>query len=170
MKKRARNCGLSSRTEKLFGQQSGLELCAMFAYIRSATRLASRVRHQSFTSAAGSKSRLRPLPIALGALAGSSLTAFYFMNAVDYHPAALSTEEELLHHDKAIKDVEELLIVKELRARDDVITREAYGHLKGAAKLHNLTATVSFVILKLGFFTDNSRSIRSGTHFFFFFF
>ncbi|KAG2183305.1 hypothetical protein INT43_006310, partial [Umbelopsis isabellina] len=135
----------------------------------SATRIANRVRYQSFTSAAGSKSRLRPLPIALGALAGSSLTAFYFMNAVDYHPAALSTEEELLHHEKATKDVEELPIVKELRARDDVIIREAYGHLKGAAKLHNLTATTlrgkdKVVISPLVFYTNERKEVTIVVH------
>ena len=117
----------------------------MFAFKRSAIRAVAVLNSsRAFASASSPKSRLRPLPIALGAtLAGSSLTAFYFMNTVDYHPVALTTEEELSHREIYLKELEELAIVKEMRARKDALVFEAYGHLKGISKLHNLTASVS---------------------------
>lgn len=120
----------------------------MFAFKRSASRAVAVLNSsRAFASASSPKSRLRPLPIALGAtLAGSSLTAFYFMNTVDYHPVALTTEEELSHREVYLKELEELAIVKEMRARNDAVVFEAYGHLKGPSKLHNLTASVSLYI------------------------
>jgi hypothetical protein len=117
----------------------------MFAFKRSANRAVTLLKSRAFTSASSPKSRIRPLPVALGALAGSSLTAYYYMNTVDYHPVALTSDEELSHRDQAIKDVEELAVVKEMRARSDAVFFEAYGHLKGTAKLHNLTATVRVI-------------------------
>jgi hypothetical protein len=68
------------------------------------------------------------------------------MNAVEYHAVALTSEEENSYRDQAIKDVEDLAVVKELRSRKDAVVFEAYGHLKGISKLHNLTATVSICI------------------------
>ncbi|CAO3658336.1 unnamed protein product [Umbelopsis vinacea] len=65
----------------------------MFAFKRSANRAVTLLNSRAFTSASSPKSRIRPLPVALGALAGSSLTAYYYMNTVDYHPVALTSDE-----------------------------------------------------------------------------
>jgi hypothetical protein len=117
----------------------------MFAFKRSASRAVSVLNSsRAFASASSPKSRLRPLPIALGALAGSSLTAAYYMNTVEYHAVALTSEEDSVHQDAAVKELEELAVVKEMRARNDIFVYEAYGHLKGSSKLHNLTASVRF--------------------------